>query len=147
MCPYKKVNCRKNVIPWLTPEIYKAIREKKASVKKYKTTKDPDDLKKMCVQRNKVNSLIDRAKAHFIQTALQQTVKKNKKFWRLLKNLIDSDDAIDITAYIVKSPITGLPLNKDDTSAFLNDYFVNIAARTCGPFVPNLNHYNIEHDC
>ena len=29
MCPYKRVNSRRNKTPWLTPEIYKAIREKK----------------------------------------------------------------------------------------------------------------------
>ena len=51
MCPFKKVSSQKHVTPWLTPEIYKAIREKKASVKKYKTTKDPVDLKKnVCIE-------------------------------------------------------------------------------------------------
>ena len=79
MCPFKKVNALKNIIPWLTPEIYKAIREKKTSVKKYKASRDPDDLREMRVYRNKVNSLIDSAKALYIQTTRQQTVKKNQE--------------------------------------------------------------------
>ena len=136
MCPYKKVKSRKKVIPWLSPEIYKAIREKKASVKKYKT------LKEMRLARNRVNSLIDRAKSFYIQNTLYQTVKKPKKFWKLIKNLIEIDDSVDITAFVFKSSKTDLPIHRDDTPAFLNEFFVNIATRVCGPFVPDLNDYN-----
>ena len=68
MCPLKKVNSCKNVIPWLTPDIYEALREKKTSVKKYKASRDLDDLREMRVCRNKVNSLIYRAKALYKQT-------------------------------------------------------------------------------
>ena len=88
-----------------------------------------------------MNSLIDRAKAFYIQTALQQTVKKPKKFWRIIKSLIDNDDAVDITAYTFKSATTGLPIDNEHTPSFLNEYFVNIAERTCGPFVPDLNDF------
>ena len=142
MCPFKKVNSRKNVIPWLTPEIYKAIREKKALVKKYKITKCPKDLKEMRVVRNRVNSLIDHAKSLYIQNSLYQNVKKPRKFWKIIKNMIDSDDIVDITAFIFKSPLTNLVIHKDDTPDFLNEYFVNISTRICGNFVPDLSDYN-----
>ena len=147
MCPFKKVNARKNIIPWLTPEIYKAIREKKTSVKKYKASRDPDDLREMRVYRNKVNSLIDSAKALYIQTTRQQTVKKPKKFWKLIKSLIDSNDSVDITAFNLMSPSTGLQVSKENTPDFFNEYFVNIARRTCGPFDPVLDdHINVYPD-
>ena len=33
MCPYKKITTRKKVTPWITPETYRAIREKRHHVK------------------------------------------------------------------------------------------------------------------
>ena len=59
----------------------------------------------------------------------------------MIKCLIDSDDSVDITSYLFRSPLNDAPITRNDTPNFLNDYFVNIASRTCGHFVPNLNDY------
>ena len=45
MCPYKRVFARKIITPWLSPEIYGAIRDKKFITKQYKLNRRPDDLK------------------------------------------------------------------------------------------------------
>ena len=85
MCPFKKVNSCKTVTPWLTPDIYKLIRQKKLLIKKYKTTKNPTSLTEMRLTRNELNSRTDRAKAIYIENTLLE------------------DDCIDITAYILSS--------------------------------------------
>ena len=61
-----------------------------------------------CLLLSILNSKIDEAKAVYIQTTLNQTVKKTKKFWKLIKGLIDKDDCADITAYTFTNPDTGI---------------------------------------
>ena len=99
MCPYKRVHTRKKVTPWLTQEIYKAIRDKKTLIKKYKQDKDPETLKMARTQRNLVNRLVNTAKSQFILDSLHANAKKTKKFWKIIKGLIDSEDCVDITSY------------------------------------------------
>ena len=75
MCPYKKVQTRRKVTPWVTQEIYCAIREKQ----RYKTTGNRDTLRQAKIQRNLVNSLIYEAKKIYIVNSLNMNVKKNEK--------------------------------------------------------------------
>ena len=67
-------------------------------------------------------------------------MKKPRKFWKLIKGLISEDDCVDITSYMFKDINTNSGIPKNDVPDFLNEYFVNIARRTCG----NFNHD--EHD-
>ena len=140
MCPYKRVNTRKDTTPWITQDINTLIREKRKLVKRYKMTRDPNTLIEMRHKRNELNSKIDKAKALYIQNALKWTVKKPRKFWKLIKGLISEDDCVDITSYMFKDISTNIDIPKNDVPDFLNEYFVNIARRTCG----NFNHD--EHD-
>ena len=138
MCPYKIVNSRKITTPWITQEIYQAIREKKIPVKKYKNEKTEIILKDLRRARNHVNSLIDKSKSVFIQNALQRNIKKPKKFWKIIKGLIDQDHYVDITSYTFMN-FNQVPVDKDETPDFLNNYFANISERTSG--ILNLHDY------
>ena len=62
MCPYKIVNARKTISPWLTPEIDELIREKKELVKRYKKNRNEKTLGDMRMKRDLLNSKIDKAK-------------------------------------------------------------------------------------
>ena len=144
MCPYKKVVTRKKNTPWLTTEIYRAIREKKILIKDYKKKRDSEILRSARTQRNKVNSLVNKAKTDYILRSLQINIKKPKKFWKVIKELIDGDECVDITSYFFKDPLTGSYIVKDETPDFLNHFFANIAERTRPR--PN-NHIERITDC
>ena len=122
MCPFKRVNARREVTPWLTPAIYALIREKKALVKLYKTTKDPATLTLLRIKRNQVNNMIEKSKTEYITNSLNSTVDKPKKFWKLIKKLIDKDDSVDITSYVFRHYDTGDPVHKNMIPNYLNDY-------------------------
>ena len=85
MCPYKVISARKIPTPWITPEIYNMIKERRALTKTYKVTRDSNDLQLLRVHRNKLNSAIDKAKATYIVQSLHRTCKNPKKFWRIIK--------------------------------------------------------------
>ena len=134
MCPYKRVNTHRELTPWLTPAIYALIRENKALVKLYKTTKDPATLKLLRIKRNQVNNMIEKSKTEYITNSLNNTVQP-KMFWKLIKRLIDKDDSVDITLYVFRHYDTGEHVN------YLNDYFLNISDRILGPRDENPNVY------
>ena len=134
-CQFKKVNSCKTVTPWLTPEIHKLIREKILLINKYKITKiNSTTLTEMRLKRNKLNSRIDRAKAMYSENTLNQAVKRTKRFWKIIKSLIDQVDCVDITVYTFKHIDTGTKVPKADIPDFVIEYFVNISRRTCGQF-------------
>ena len=133
MCPFKRVDTRRQTTPWLTPEIYKQIREKKALVKLYKINHDPELLKSIRVKRNILNSLIEKSKTDYIFSSLNRTVDKPKKFWKLIKCLIDKEDSVDITSYVFRYLDTHELVDKSDIPDYLNEYFVNISDRISGP--------------
>ena len=139
MCPYKKMNTRNKPTPWLTPEIFTLMKDKKTLIKKYKANKNEETLQMIRRARNKLNSAIDSAKGAFIEDSLRRNVKNPKKFWRVIKCLIDENDHADITSCIFRLN-SGELVNKENTPDFLNEYFVNIAQRTYGD-----DNYRYDH--
>ena len=141
MCPFKKVFARKTVTPWLSQEIYSAIREKKILVKKYRQTRNQDDLRKMKITRNNLNTMIERTKRNFIKNSLKRNTKNPKKFWRIINNMIKNETTMSIFDIEFRNLETNIPVSKDDVPDFLNAYFAQIATRT-RPFDFNTIHNN-----
>ena len=75
MCPYKRVYTMKHAPLWITPEIYRLIRERKRLMKLYRATGCYDILKLVYEIRNKVNACVDKAKGDFIQKKLRQNAR------------------------------------------------------------------------
>ena len=88
--------------------------------------------------------MVNKAKTDYILRSLQINIKKTKKFWKVIKELIDGDECVDITSYFFKDPLTGSNIVKDETPDFLNHFFANIAERTRPR--PN-NHIERITDC
>ena len=83
--------------------------------------------------RNKVNSLVDKAKSDFITRKLDQNSRNPKKFWQSINDLIKDKVEVDICNIDFINPATGLVVDKDNTPDFLNNYFANIGEFTRGP--------------
>ena len=115
MCPYKKVQTHKTPTPWLTPEIYRAIRKKKLLVKLHKKDRDLIVLRQLKIKRNFVNSLIEKTKASYIIEMLKANKKKPKRFWKLLQNLKDNNECVDITSYSFKKMNSEENVEKTDS--------------------------------
>ena len=149
MCPYKVISARKVPTPWITPEIYNMIKEKRALTKTYKATRDRNDLQLLRVHRNKVISTINSAKATYIVQSLHRTCKNPKQFWRIIKYMIDPSEAWDIETVNFVDPIT---MNTVLPSDKPNDFFAKIAGKTCDfskierPILNNINDAEIKFD-
>ena len=88
MCPFKKYKQRKHVTPWMTPAIYRAMRERDAFICLFKQTGYPQHLESARRCRNSVNGLIYKAKSDYIKNQLNQTTGNPKKCWRIIKSLM-----------------------------------------------------------
>ena len=109
MCPYKKVFTRKWQPLWITPEIYRLIRERKRLYKLYRMTGCYDILKLVYAVRNKVNACVDRAKSSFIREKLKQNARNPKKFWQSMNDLrIDRGSRRDALHLVTCNPNFGI---------------------------------------
>ena len=113
MCPFKRVCDRKYKPLWITPKIYQMIRKRKRLFKLYRQTGCYDILKKVYVLRNKVNSLVEKAKGDFIKHRLHQNSKNPRKFWQLINSLIKDKVDIDIGNINFKDPATDLIVDNE----------------------------------
>ena len=133
MCPYKRVSDRKYKPLWITPEIYQQIRKRKRLFRLYRQTGCYDILRHVYILRNKVNSLVDKAKGEFIRRKLNQNSRNPKRFWQSINSLIKDKIEIDIGNIMFKDPDTGLDVDKISQPNFLNNFFANLSERTRGP--------------
>ena len=131
MCPYIKIQVRKESTSWLTPEIFNKIQEKKNFVKQYKQTGDSDLLREIRILRNNLNSEIDKAKSQYIISNLQRTSKNPKKFWRIINDFIKPDNSPDATNIKFINSDSGNPVDDRDVPNFLNNFFAIVAEKTC----------------
>ena len=72
MCPYKNIFARKEITPWLTPEIYRTIQEKRCLLRTYKQSRDPEDLMALNILRNSLNTMVERAKRNIIKNSIRR---------------------------------------------------------------------------
>ena len=73
MCPVKRYKQRQHITSWMNADIYRAIRLRDRLVKTFRLTRTNQDLIRMRQQRNKVNSLIEKAKKDYICNSLQRS--------------------------------------------------------------------------
>ena len=125
MCPLKQFKQREKVTPWLTPEIYRTMRERDKCIKLFKLTRLHDHLVLAHQYRNRVNSLINKSKGDYIKQQLNQNIKNPRKFWRVIKDLVSPK--IDMTAtarFIDQANHDYVEIGSE--ADFLNNYFINI---------------------
>ena len=71
---------------------------------------------------------------------LRTNTRKPKKFWKLIKGLIDNDDSADITLFVFKYTHRDEIVTRGETPDFLNEFVVNIAETT------RVTNANIDHE-
>ena len=129
MCPYKTIHVRKVPTPWITPDIFKMIKEKRDLVKTYKTDGQQDILKQLRILRNKLNTRIDKAKASYIENKLHLYGKHQKKLWRIINDMIKQDSLSDVSNIDFKDAM-GNNVSKENIPNFFNNFFGTMAEKT-----------------
>ena len=145
MCPFKRFKQREVVTPWLTPYIYRTMRERDRIIKLFKLTRFQEYLIQARRLRNIVNSLICKAKCQYIKQQLSQNSRNPKKFWRIIKDMISPN--MDMTAnarFIDQTTKEYVDIGSE--ANFLNDYYSNIVRNLNIPPSDEsmLDVYNVE---
>ena len=80
MCPIKRYSQRETPSPWISAEIYRAIRYRDTLISLYNTAGALLYLTLAKRQRNHVNMLIESAKKKYVESLLTKNVKTPKNF-------------------------------------------------------------------
>ena len=128
MCPFRKYKQRESPTPWITAEIYRAIRYRDSLVNLFKATQNSLYITLAKQQRNVVNSMIESAKRNYILTVLNNNISVPKKFWRQINTLLKGEKTCSTQPNLV-DPVTKSDVPKGSEANFLNEYYCNIAER------------------
>ena len=128
MCPLKKIYVRKTQPPWFDISILRLIRERERLSRLFRNTGDSDILRDFKVAQNKVTQSIRNARSSYINISLHRNKNNPRKFWRIIKDLLNKSDATIYHGEFI-DPSSGLLVPTENISMFLNDYFANIGSR------------------
>ena len=143
MCPLKRYVQREHVTPWITAQIYSAIRYRDKLINLYKITGGAVYLNLAKRQRNTVNMMIETAKKTYIQNLLDSNVKTPKKFWKNINLLIKGPNTGSKIVTFV-DPYSHTEIQPGQEPNFLNDYFNSISERL-GIDQTNVHNYNPDY--
>ena len=132
MCPMKRVYVRSQKNPWINNEIIRNINERTKFIKLFRKTGSPHFFELSKFLRNKVATLIRKAKATYIQDNLQRNRENPKKFWRFLRTVFTGAKS-QTQDMEFTNPETHMKVVRENVPNFLNNYFVNVGAVTNPP--------------
>ena len=148
MCPFKRVYVRSQKTPWITNDIIHYINERTKFIKLFRKTGSLHFFELSKFLRNKVNTLIRKAKSKYIQDNLFRNKENPKKFWRILRTVFNGEKGKAQDMEFIH-PETQQRVIRENTANFLNDYFVNIGTAAHQPDInlfegPLLNDFKFE---
>jgi hypothetical protein len=136
VAPKRQFRAKVRSEPWLTSEITECIHHRDKVLRNYHRTKDVSIYKQFCTLRNKVQSLVKKARSEYILNQIDKHKKNSKKMWESLKLLgynhkAKSKDQIvlNVGNKVCYDPVT--------IAEYVNDFFVNVANN----LVKNLPNY------
>ena len=140
MCPIKYMKIRTNSPPWITQEVIEAMNDRKTLYRKHKQTGNLADFRSAQHARNRVNCLLQNAKAEYIKQTLNTHKDDPKKFWRVLnENLLKGSKCMsDIIFDKGDNECTNIP----DACEYLNEFFAGIGKRLHSQFNTDLRNRN-----
>ena len=84
MCPFKKYKQRENVSPWMSADIYKAMRLCDKYISLFRASGCQYYLELTRRSRNRVNQIVNNAKSEYIRRRLRENNSNPRKFWRII---------------------------------------------------------------
>ena len=104
------------------------IRERERLSRVFRNTGDTQVLRDFKISRNKVTQSIRSARSTYINLSLHRNKNNPRKFWRIIKDLINKSDGTVYYGEFV-DPMSGISVPVDNVSMFFNDYFANVGSR------------------
>ena len=124
LCPLRTFHIKNYRPDWMTNELIEQIKDRDYFYKKAKKRGDADSWNIAKYLRNVTNTNIRQAKREFILTELKENENNCKKFWKIIREIIPSDNSADRRDIVLQNGKEEIPKNK--VAHFINDYFVNI---------------------
>ena len=88
VAPVKEVRMKQRTEPWMTSDIIEMIRERDRFLYIFKKSKLPEDHRKFCELRNKVQRQVKTAKSEYFSNQIEQDRDNpKKKLWKHLKDI------------------------------------------------------------
>ena len=130
----------KNPTPWLTDEIFEAMRKRDYLKKQASKHNSPQLWVEYRNQRNKVNTIIKQSKKNYFTDALRS--RNSKQVWSNIRYIVPSKSKhVDINC--IKTD-TGDHSNPDKIANVMNDYFAEVGPSIAAK-IPDVNISNTEH--
>ena len=109
---------------WLTAEIIEMMKDRDQALKRAKRSGEPEHMKIARKLRNKTNNTTRSAKNDFILQKLETYIKDPNHFWQTIQDILPKSK----TSTIILHDNNGIPLNDQQMSEEINDFFANVGA-------------------
>ena len=129
-CRTKNKNCPRT--SWITKGLIKCCNKKSKLYKKSITNPTEETKTKYVTYRNKLSTILQKAKKTFYESELKSYNGNLKKTWGLLRELINKDNNSVDACTIFNLNNTTVVRNPQDIADCFNEYFANVGAKLSG---------------
>ena len=119
---------------WMNRDIMEKIIDKDIALKIAKRTKEPDDIIYAKRIKNEVGKLIEKTKRNFLVDEFENAKGDPKRFWKNIYSIIPNSKLEKKKDLIHLKNDNNCNIAMDDTSRYINDYFINIGPKLAEKF-------------
>lgn len=143
-CPFKEFRERRELKPWITPDLLELLKNRDRLYKLAKRSKDPDDWINARKARNHCNRAVGHARNEFVKAQLDVHSNDPRKFWKALES-IWSGEANRQSHINLSDPSTGILLDKAHVPEHFNQHLCNVGRNLSRKFEHNTPFINTLH--
>lgn len=145
LAPEKMVRIKQRTEPWINDDILNSIKERNASFRNFRKTKEEQHWIEFKKLRNKVSKLIDDAKKTFFNDKLMENKNNLSKMWKTLKLLGYSNRLNTKTSNISLKTDGKITSEKIEVANSLNDYFSTVAKNLVTKLSIKTDRFGVAH--
>lgn len=143
-CPFKEFSERRELKPWITPDLLELLKNRDRLYKLAKRSKDIDDWINARRARNHCNRAVGHARNEFVKAQLDVHSNDPCKFWKALESIWSGE--VNRQSHInLADSTTGILLDKTHIPEYFNQHLCNVGRNLSRKFEHDIPFANTLH--
>ena len=144
LCPKKKFKINKYKEHWMNRDIMEIIIDKDLALKKAKASGKMEDFLLAKQLKKEAGKIIQKAKQNYLENEFENSKGDPKKFWKNIYSILPKSKLENNKDIIHLKNNEGKNIDVEETSNFINDFFINIGPNLAKKINSNWSYFENE---
>ena len=146
LCPVKNFVISKYREKWMNRDLMELIIDKDIALKKAKKSRRVEDFEIAKKLKNETGKLVENAKINYLSTEFENAKGDPKNFWKNIYSIIPKSKLENNKETIHLKDEKGNNIDIENTSSFINDFFINIGPNLANKTSSSWEYFDVEEN-